>query len=57
MSPKHLWRCLIEFAVRLELRKKDTIIMMESVVKGMIGTRLTYAELTARMIRVCRLTS
>lgn len=48
LSPKHLWRYLIEFAVRQELRKKDTaIIMMESVARGMISQRLTYAALTA----------
>lgn len=47
VSPKHLWRYLVEFSVRLKLKEKDTRTMMESVVKGMVGIKLTYSMLTA----------
>ena len=45
MSPKHLQRYFNEFAGRHNIRKLEVLELMESVVKGMRGKRLTYAML------------
>lgn len=47
ISPKHLQRYVSEFAGRHNIRDKDTIRQMQSVVAGMVGKRLFYGELVA----------
>ncbi|MDE2987624.1 MAG: IS1595 family transposase [Chloroflexota bacterium] len=47
ISPKHLHRYVDEFAGRHGLREMDTMAQMAMVAAGMVGKRLTYAELTA----------
>ena len=47
MSPKHLDRYVTEFEGRHNIRERDTIDQMGSVVLGMDGKRLMYADLTA----------
>ena len=47
MSPKHLDKYVTEFSERHNVRDADTIAQMESVVVGMNGKRLRYADLTA----------
>lgn len=47
MSPKHLDRYAQEFAGRRCVRDLDTLDQLQRVVAGMVGRRLTYAELTA----------
>ena len=42
MSPKHLQRYVNEFAGRQNIRDKDTIDQMTSVVCGLVGKRLLY---------------
>ena len=44
-SPKHLQRCVNEFAEKHNIREQDTIDMMENLSGRMFGKRLTYAEL------------
>ncbi len=44
-SPKHLDRCVQEFAGRCKLREQDTIDMTGAVVLGMDGKRLKYDDL------------
>lgn len=46
-SRKHAQRYVNEFAGRQNWRVMDTEEMLEASVKGMVGKRLTYAELTA----------
>lgn len=47
ISPKHLQRYVDEFAGRHNIRDKDTIDQMYSVVAGMVGRRLLYRDLVA----------
>ena len=47
MSRKHLDRYVTEFEGRYNSRPKDTLRQMADLVRGCIGKRLTYAELTA----------
>ena len=47
MSPKHLNRYVSEFSGRQNVRNKDTIDQMESVVEYMEGKRLRYQDLIA----------
>lgn len=47
VSPEHLDRYVAEFAGRHNRRPMDTEDMMAASVQGMVGKRLTYAELTA----------
>jgi len=45
MSPKHLQRYLNELCGRTRIRGLDTIDQMASIVRGMEGQRLRYADL------------
>ena len=45
MSPKHLHRCVDEFAGRHNVRESDTIDQMAAMVRGMGGKRLRYKDL------------
>ena len=47
MSPKHLDKYVSEFAHRHNIRDTDTIDQMADVLRGMVGKRLQYEELTA----------
>ncbi len=47
ISAKHLHRYVNEFAGRLNIRTMDTLDMMISLARGMMGKRLTYVALTA----------
>ena len=47
MSPKHLDRYVNEFANRHNIRDKDTIEQMRTMVDGMALKRLKYRELIA----------
>ncbi|MDE2754838.1 MAG: IS1595 family transposase [Gemmatimonadota bacterium] len=47
LSPKHLQRYVNEFAGRHNIRDRDTIDQMHSIVAGMVGKRLMYRDLTA----------
>ena len=47
ISRKHLHRYVGEFASRHNLRPPDTVDQMSTLARGMIGKRLTYAELVA----------
>ena len=47
MSAKHLSRYVSEFAGRHNDRQMDTLAQMESTARGIVGKRLTYAELVA----------
>ena len=47
ISEKHLDRYVNEFAGRHNIREKDTIEQMKEVVRGMIGKKLEYKELTS----------
>ena len=46
-SPKHLDRYVTEFAGRHNDREADTVDQMTGIVAGMVGKRLTYADLIA----------
>ena len=46
ISPEHLNRYIGEFATRHNLRKLDTIDMMEATAARMVGKRLTWEKLT-----------
>jgi len=46
-SPKHLHRCVDEFATRHNLRPEDTEVIMAKTVARMIGMRLMYRDLIA----------
>ena len=50
MSPKHLGRYVDEFSGRHNIRESDTIDQMVVIVQGMDGKRLSYQELTEKMI-------
>ena len=45
LSPKHLNRYVNEFTRKQNVRDKDTIEQMRSVVAGLIGNRLMYRDL------------
>lgn len=47
MSAKHLDRYVTEFSGRHNVRDADTVDQMDSVVTGMAGKRLRYADLIA----------
>ena len=47
ISPKHLDRYVHEFAGKHNIRDKDTVDQMYSVVAGMVGRRLMYRDLVA----------
>ena len=47
MSPTHLYRYANEFAGRQSDRDLDTVDMMGNLVRGAVGKRLTYKELTS----------
>jgi len=47
MSEKHLGRYVNEFAGRHNIRPKDTLDQMQSVVRAMDGKRLRYRDLVA----------
>ena len=47
MSAKHLQRYVDEFAGRHNVRQRDTVDQMTSVVAGMVGKRLRYRDLIA----------
>ena len=47
ISPKHLQRYVDQFAAKHNIRGKDTIDQMQSVVAGMVGKRLMYRDLVA----------
>ncbi len=47
MSAKHLQRYVNEFAGRHNIRDKNTIDQMQSMVAGMVGKRLMYRELVS----------
>ena len=46
-SPKHLDRYVTEFAGRHNKREADTVDQMTGIVAGVVGKRLTYADLIA----------
>ena len=46
-SAKHLGRHVAAFAGRHSIRDRDTIAQMAITPKGMVGKRLTYADLVA----------
>ena len=47
MSAKHLGRYVGEFAGRHNDRPLDTVDQLRAIVRGMVGKRLRYADLTA----------
>ena len=47
ISPKHLQRYVNEFSGRHDIRERDTIDQMGTVVVGMVGKRLMYRDLIA----------
>ena len=47
MSVKHLGRYVDEFAYRQNEGRDNTIPTLAKTIDGMVGRRLTYAELTA----------
>ena len=47
LSRKHLHRYVNEFAGRHNVRNKDTVNQMELLVKGMVGKRIKYKDLTS----------
>ena len=46
MSAKHLGRYVGQFAGRHNDRPLDTIDQLRAIVRGMVGKRLRYADLT-----------
>ena len=46
MSAKHLGRYVREFVGRHNDRPLDTIDQLRAIVRGMVGKRLRYADLT-----------
>ena len=49
MSPKHLQRYVNEFAGRHNTRRQSTTDQMAAVARGLVGKRLTYWRLTAKL--------
>ena len=47
IGPKHAQRCVSEFSARHNMRQRDTIEQMISVVRSMTGRRLRYSDLIA----------
>ena len=47
ISPKHLKRYVKEFAAKHNIRDRNTIDQMDTMVAGMVGKRLMYRELIA----------
>ena len=47
ISPKHLDRCVREFAGRNIIRDLDTLAQMTTLARGMVGKRLRYSDLIA----------
>ena len=47
IGPKHMDRYVTEFAGRHNDRQADTLDRMGTIVRGMIGRRISYADLTA----------
>ena len=47
IGPKHMDRYVTEFAGRHNDRQADTLDRMGNIVRGMIGRRISYADLTA----------
>lgn len=47
LSEKHLGRYVAEFAGRHNIRGLDTVAQMGAVVRGLVGRRVTFVELTA----------
>ena len=47
ISPKHMDRYVTEFAGRHNDRQADTLDQMGNIVRGMIGRRISYSDLTA----------
>ena len=47
LSPKHLQRCVDEFAGRQNIRELDTVEQMEDLADGLEGKRLRYRDLIA----------
>jgi len=45
ISKKHLHRYVSEFAERLNMKAMDTVDMMKTTVRNMVGKRLTYKML------------
>ena len=46
ISPKHLHRYVTEFEGRHNSRPLDTVAQMKAIVRGMVGKRLRYDDLT-----------
>ncbi|MCY4486832.1 MAG: transposase [Deltaproteobacteria bacterium] len=49
MSAKHLNRYVNEFASRHNIRQRDTADQMASVVAGVVGKRLMFRDLIAKV--------
>ena len=49
MSPKHLQRYVNEFAGRYGARDLDTIHQMTAIIRGLVGRRLRYRDLVAKV--------
>ena len=47
ISPKHMDRYVTEFAGRHNAREADTLTQMGKLVRGMVGRRLKFRDLTA----------
>ena len=47
VSEKHLDRYITEFSGRHNSRELDTIGQMKAIVRGLMGKRLRYRELTS----------
>ena len=47
ISPKHLNRCVQEFAGKHNEREEDTLDIMCHVAAGLVGKRLMYRQLIA----------
>ena len=47
VSRKHLWRYVVEFVTRQNIRARDTIDQMKMIVQRFEGKRLKYKDLTA----------
>lgn len=45
ISPKYLWRYVVEFVARQNMRIRDTIDQMKIIAQKFEGKRLKYCEL------------